>query len=246
LKKIIHAILNRFGYEVYRKSKSARNALIRKWQFLGNLQIKTIIDVGANEGQFADEILNIFPQAEIYSFEPLKDCYQKLESKFKNHKRIHTNNFALGERNGEIVFQRSSASPSSSILQMSRLHKNLFPYTADLYEEKVNLKRLDEVLSADQLEAGVLLKIDVQGAEMQVIKGADKILKNVDIIISEVSYASLYENQPLAKEIIYLLESFGFKYIGNLEQFNSPSTKAPLFADAIFVNNEIYNRLYKA
>jgi FkbM family methyltransferase len=245
LKKIIHTILNKFGYEIYNKSKVAENALIRKWQFLKNITIDTIIDVGANEGQFVEEILDIFPRAEIYSFEPLKDCYQKLELKFKNNNNVHINNFALGEKTGEIVFHRSSASPSSSILQMSRLHKKLFPYTADLFEEKVNLKRLDEVLSADQLGNSVLLKIDVQGAEEQVIKGSAKILQNMSVIITEVSYASLYDNQPLVRDIIGLLGSNGFKYIGNLEQFVSPITNAPLFADAIFVNNEIYKKLYK-
>lgn len=237
--------MDKFGYQVYNKSKEARNLRIQKWDFLKNIKIETILDIGANEGQFVAEILNIFPQAEVHSFEPLTDCFQKLESRFKGNKNVHTYNFALGEQTGEVTICRSLASPSSSILKMGSLHKKLFPHTAKLTEEKIKIKRLDNVLSMEKMKNYVLLKIDVQGAESKVITGAIEVLKNVDIIISEVSYAPLYEGQPLVKDIMALLESHNFIYIGNLEQFISPITNAPLFADAIFVNKEIYSILYK-
>ncbi|HWH61899.1 MAG TPA: FkbM family methyltransferase, partial [Ginsengibacter sp.] len=217
---------------------------IQKWNFLKKIPIKTIIDVGANEGQFVEEILNIFPLAEIYSFEPLGDCYEKLMSNFRNNKKVHTYNFALGEQDGEITFSRSSASPSSSILKMGDLHKKLYPHTANLVEEKVKIKRLDDVFADVNLENEVLLKIDVQGAEEKVIKGGSSVLKKANMIITEVSYATLYENQPLFRDIMNLLEKYGFSYIGNMEQFANPLTGAPLFADAIFVKKEIYNILY--
>ena len=244
MKKLIHWLLNKFGYQLRNPKKEAEQLKIQKWNFLKKVPIKTIIDVGANEGQFVEEILNIFPLAEIYSFEPLGDCYEKLMSNFRNNKKVHTYNFALGEQDGEITFSRSSASPSSSILKMGDLHKKLYPHTANLVEEKVKIKRLDDVFADVNLENEVLLKIDVQGAEEKVIKGGSSVLKKANMIITEVSYATLYENQPLFRDIMNLLEKYGFSYIGNMEQFANPLTGAPLFADAIFVKKEIYNILY--
>ena len=244
MKKLIHWLLNKFGYQLRNPKKEAEQLKIQKWNFLKKIPIKTIIDVGANEGQFVEEILNIFPLAEIYSFEPLGDCYKKLMSNFRNNKKVHTYNFALGEQDGEITFSRSSASPSSSILKMGDLHKKLYPHTANLVEEKVKIKRLDDVFADVNLENEVLLKIDVQGAEEKVIKGGSSVLKKANMIITEVSYATLYENQPLFRDIMNLLEKYGFSYIGNMEQFANPLTGAPLFADAIFVKKEIYNILY--
>ena len=244
MKKLIHWLLNKFGYQLRNPKKEAEQLKIQKWNFLKKIPIKTIIDVGANEGQFVEEILNIFPLAEIYSFEPLGDCYEKLMSNFRNNEKVHTYNFALGEQDGEITFSRSSASPSSSILKMGDLHKKLYPHTANLVEEKVKIKRLDDVFADVNLENEVLLKIDVQGAEEKVIKGGSSVLKKANMIITEVSYATLYENQPLFRDMMNLLERYGFSYIGNMEQFANPLTGAPLFADAIFVKKEIYNILY--
>jgi FkbM family methyltransferase len=246
LKKLIHRLLNRLGYRVYNIAKEAKYQKIQKWNFLTRIQVQTIIDIGANEGQFANEISNIFPLAEIYSFEPLADCYEKLVSNFRDNKRVHTYNFALGEQDGEITFSRSSATASSSILRMGNLHKKLYPHTATLIEEKVKIKRLDDVLADLDLGDYMLLKIDVQGAEDKVIKGGPEVFKKASIVVTEVSYATLYEGQPLFRDIFALLEGFGFTYIGNMEQFENPLSGAPLFADAVFVKKEIHDRLYNS
>jgi FkbM family methyltransferase len=243
LKKLIHRLLNKFGYQLRNPKKEAEQFKIQKWNFLKKIPIKTIIDVGANEGQFAEEILNIFPHAEIYSFEPLGDCYEKLTSNFRSNKKVHTYNFALGNRMGRSLLAEV-ASPSSSILKMGDLHKKLYPHTANLVEEKVKIKRLDDVFAGVNLENEVLLKIDVQGAEERVIRGAGTVLRTANMIITEVSYATLYENQPLFRDIMNLLEKYGFSYIGNMEQFANPLTGAPLFADAIFVKRNLQYSLY--
>src|ERR1039457_5507780 len=177
MKKLIYKLLKRVGYTIYKRSKMAQHLIDEKWNFLRQINIRTVIDVGANEGQFIKEVYNIFPKAEFYSFEPLRDCFEKLIDKFKNNTKVHAFNFALGEEDGEIIFSRSSASPSSSILKMTRLHKNLFPNTANLIEESVKIKRFDDIFENILIQDFILLKIDVQGAEEKVIKGAIQLLK---------------------------------------------------------------------
>src|SRR5450631_1906136 len=152
MKKLIYKLINKAGYDIYKKSKKVQLLINEKWNFLRRIDIRTIIDVGANDGQFIKEVHNIFPNAEFYSFEPLKDCYEKLILNFKNDTKVHAFNFALGEEDGEIIFSRSSASTSSSILKMGHLHKILFPNTANLIEEKVKIKRLDDVFENRVIE----------------------------------------------------------------------------------------------
>ena len=243
MKKVIIKILKKWGYEIHNIISEKELYKKQKWDFLKNMNIKTILDIGANEGQFAEEIYNIFPDATIYSFEPIMKSYDQLVENFRSKNRLHTYNIAIGEKDEKKTFYLSSASPSSSILKMGKLHKALFPHTSSITEEVVTIKKLDNVEDI-QFEDNLLIKIDVQGAEDKVIIGGLKTFRKAKIIITEVSYATLYENQPLFKDIFLLLDSLNFKYFGNLEQFYNPQTRAPLFSDAIFINQEFYEQMY--
>jgi FkbM family methyltransferase len=243
MKKLVIYLLFKLGYRIHNISKEVEILKKEKWSFLKDMDIKTILDIGANEGQFVEEIYNIFPEAKIYSFEPLTEIYQSLKKKIEYKTRLHAYNIALGEQDGEKTFYMSSGSASSSVLKMGKLHKILFPDTATITEQVVTIKRLDNV-EGIHIQDNLMIKIDVQGAEDKVILGGIETFKKAKIIITEVSYATLYENQPLFKEIFSLLDKINFKYIGNIEQFYHPKNNAPLFSDAIFVNQDFYERLF--
>lgn len=243
MKKLIIYILKKIGYKIQNISKEVKYHEKQKWNFLKDMDIKTILDIGANEGQFAEEIYNIFPEAKIYSFEPLKESYKLLIKKIKDKNRLYAYNIALGEQDEEKTFYMSSGSPSSSLLKMGKLHKNLFPHTAAITEQVVTIKKLDNVKGI-HIQDNLMIKIDVQGAEDKVILGGIDTFRRAKIIITEVSYATLYENQPLFKDIFSLLDKLNFKYIGNIEQFNNPINNAPLFSDAIFVNEDFYEKMF--
>lgn len=243
MKKLIIYILKKIGYKIQNISKEVKYHEKQKWNFLKDMDIKTILDIGANEGQFAEEIYNIFPEAKIYSFEPLKESYKLLIKKFKDKNRLYAYNIALGEQDEEKTFYMSSGSPSSSLLKMGKLHKNLFPHTAAITEQVVTIKKLDNVKGI-HIQDNLMIKIDVQGAEDKVILGGIDTFRRAKIIITEVSYATLYENQPLFKDIFSLLDKLNFKYIGNIEQFYNPINNAPLFSDAIFVNEDFYEKIF--
>jgi len=244
MKNIIKNFLGFWGYEVRNLSKVKKYDELKKWQFIRTFDIKNIIDVGASEGQFIKLMIQFFPNAHIYAFEPIEDCYKKLHAKFLSYENIHLYNTALADQEGESSFSLSSATPSSSLLKMSNLHKKLFPHTASTREQTVNVMKLDNVLDVNDFNGMTLMKIDVQGAEDKVFRGGQNILDKVSMVISEVSYTRLYVDQPLFDDINKALSDKGFIYIGNLEQFYTPVTKAPLFADAIFVRKEVHDQLY--
>ena len=244
MKNIIKKICALFNVEIHKKisdselnrNKIKRLILENKWLIEKN--IKTIIDIGANEGQFAQKMRLLFPNAKIISFEPITQVYQQLNENFKNDKSFISYNFGLGEKEENITMWLNEYSPSSSILKMSD-HLNHFQNAKETAKINIEIKPLDKVLNKSKIETPYLTKIDVQGFEKYVIKGGQSLIKNSLIIIIEVSFCSLFENQVLFDEIYSILKSLGYKYSGNYDQLYSPVNNKILQADAIFIKENI-------
>ncbi|GAF99123.1 unnamed protein product, partial [marine sediment metagenome] len=207
--------------------------------WLKELNIQTVFDIGANTGQFASMIHNVLPEALIYSFEPLEDCYRQLCTNMRGASKFKAFNFALGDRDKETEIYHDTYSPSSSLLQISKLHKKVFPFTGQRTIENVKVKRLDQVIDDLNLELkkNILLKIDVQGYEDKVILGAQKSILEAKAVLAETSYHALYEGQPLFDTIYDMLRQRGFEYMGNLEQIKNPLNGTVLQSDSIFINS---------
>ena len=143
-------------------------------------------------------------------------------------------NYALGNENGEKTIYLNEYSPSSSILEMNELHKKAFPFTEKTIPEKIEIKKLDEISTDLNLVKPLLIKIDVQGFEMEVIKGGLKTIKQADIIIIETTFEELYNGQPLFHEIYTFLQELGFIFKGNFDQLTNPNDGNILQADSVF------------
>jgi FkbM family methyltransferase len=144
-------------------------------------------------------------------------------------------NVGLGDVSEEATILRSSFSPSSSLLAMTPLHKELYPKSKDSFEEKIVIKRLDEMLPEMKIEENLFIKMDVQGYEGNVIRGAGKALAQAKLVQVETSFTPLYEGQPLFSDIHDLLHPLGFSYIGNTAQHWNASKNEPLFEDSLFI-----------
>ncbi|HTT33673.1 MAG TPA: FkbM family methyltransferase [Methylomirabilota bacterium] len=203
------------------------------WPWVRQSGIRTVIDVGAHKGEFACAILAVLPSVRIYAFEPLEDCYNILRRKLGANGQAFL--AAVGRRNGELTLWRSSYAKSSSILPMAGLHKVSFPWTAETTPQSVEMKSLDACNGHLELDPKVLLKIDVQGYEAEVLRGAPRLLEKVDYVLLEISFRPLYEGQASFAEIHGILQGAGFSYSGNLEQLLSPLDGSLLQADALFL-----------
>lgn len=206
-----------------------------KYKWLDALNIKTVLDVGAWEGDSVKQFTGLFPDAAIYSFEPIPDTYRKLKELEKTVPRLKTFNCALGDKEGVMQINRSEFSPSSSLLKMEQSHKEAFPFTAGESSEEVQIKTLDSFQSELNLQKNVLLKIDVQGFEEHVLKGATSVLKEVKIIIIELSFVELYAGQPMFHTIYTLLRDAGFVYSGSWHQLLRPQDGRILQQNGVFL-----------
>jgi FkbM family methyltransferase len=201
--------------------------------------VKTVIDVGAHTGEFSSAVRAVLPDAQVYAFEPLHDCCQKLKTKLGSNGSVQVFEVALGDQHGAVRFWRSDFTKSSSLLRMSKLHQVAFPWSAGNHPTEVQVRKLDEYADQMELSSKTLLKIDVQGYEDRVLRGAQQVLRKVDYVLVEVSVAPLYEGQAQFDPIYSFLLQLGFSYAGNLEQMLSPIDGAILQLDALFARNGV-------
>jgi FkbM family methyltransferase len=194
------------------------------------LRPKTLIDVGANKGQFSLVARFMFPDIEVHAFEPLERERNRLLSVISEPiKAYHT---ALGETNGSAAFFITSRRDSSSLLRPGSAQATAYGVRPSS-TVTVQVARLDDVLNIDGLRKPILMKIDVQGGEAGVLAGAKAALSSIEAIYCEASFVSLYESQVLAHELVDLLAKEGFGLRG---VFNQSMTReyGPTQADFLF------------
>ncbi|MDE2465567.1 MAG: FkbM family methyltransferase [Alphaproteobacteria bacterium] len=179
--------------------------------FLRSESFATLIDAGANKGQFSLAARATHPEAEIVAFEPLDAPAAIFEQVFANDRRIRLIRAALGEQSGMAEIHVSRRMDSSSLLPIGKLQEQIFPGTEEAAIENVRVVRLDEELAVSGLPKPILLKIDVQGFELELLKGAKASLPHIDGIYTELSFVPLYSGQPLAHEVIAWLAEHDFR-----------------------------------
>ncbi len=239
LARVINYFLSLFGIHLTRNITLKYRIERGDYKWLQERNIATVLDIGANTGQFAEMIHQILPIATIHSFEPLPEQFIGLQGLTKKIQLLQCYQFAVGSENTEMEINANEFSASSSLLPMTELHTSSFPYTKNSTLQKISLRTLDSFFDEIKPTKKTLLKIDVQGFEMEVLKGADKILDLVDVVIVETSFKELYKDQPLFPDIYNYLMKKQFIYNGNFEQIHSASNGEVLQADAIFIRKSL-------
>lgn len=120
---------------------------------------------------------------------------------------------------------------------MEDLHRQTFPQTEVSRNVNVAVARLDDLAPELKLISPVLLKIDVQGFELSVLRGAEEMLKQVDCVVCEVSYQPLYKGQASFSEVYQFMLQHGFTYQGSLENLVSPLDGSIMQSDAVFMRS---------
>ena len=220
------------GLDVSKSSRNPGHTLLG----LRQMPIRTVVDVGANTGQFAAHIRRVFPQANLFCFEPLAEAFAELQRWSATQTgRVEAFNLALGDKEGEVsMFRHVEHSPSSSLLQTTEVCNQLYPQTQSQDSVTVKLSTLDAALGHEPLQSEILIKLDTQGYERQVIQGATNVLKKAKACIVEINLFQLYDQQPSFLELAELLNRQGYRYAGNLEQTYSSAGEV-VYVDALFL-----------
>ena len=212
IKNFINLILKIFNLKLFKIVDEFNNSFRLVLAFKEK-KINYIFDVGANEGQFVDEIRHYGYNGKILSFEPYIDAHKKiLENSKKDENWQVYKPIALGNKEAQNKIYISKNSVSSSILKIKDEHINNAPDSKFISEQPIEEKKLEDILNDfDFKNKNLFLKIDTQGYEFQILKGAEKILKEFKGILVEVSLVELYEDQKNWLEIVEFIQSHGFK-----------------------------------
>lgn len=236
MKTLIQQLLRKVGVQIKRYPDLDYK---RRMNIVRSQNINVLFDVGANVGQYAQNMRELGYANKIVSFEPLSSAFKSLKRKSERDGNWVVNHYALGDADIESSIHVAGNSYSSSILDICPVHVKSAPESKYIGEEKIEIKRLDTVFHSfcDSNERNVMLKIDTQGYEKNVIEGAVNSLEAIRIIQVEMSLVQLYENEMLFDEMITYLEAKGFALFSLENGFYNVETGQLLQADGIFVKS---------
>ncbi len=205
-------------------------------KLLHHKKIDLVLDVGANVGQYAQNLIGLGYKGSIISFEPLTEAYEILSKKARKHSKWSVaEKIGLADYNGEAQINVSKNSVSSSLLNMSDEHINASPEALYIDKENIKVNKLDSVFHDYKNNFhNIFLKIDTQGYEEQVLKGASKSLSEIKGLQLELSLVPLYENQKLFIEMMEMIKSLGFDVYSIQQGFTNKQTGRVLQSDVVF------------
>ncbi len=172
--------------------------------------VRTVVDIGANRGQFALAARYYFPRARIISFEPLPAPAAVYRSVFAGDRRTTLHETAIGPETGTTTIHLSRMDHSSSLLPIAAAQNEVFPGTDEVGTTTVAVGPLSAYLPTDAIEPPALLKLDVQGFELSALAACEDRLARFRWVYAECSYLELYRGQALAHDVIAWLRQRGF------------------------------------
>ena len=183
---------------------------------LKELDIEKIIDVGAHKGEFLEKMLKIEKVNSFYAFEPQKNIFNELSEKFSKNKKVTLYNFAMDKEitNKKLKINKLSMTSSLAEINEKSLYlkiKNFLTFSKSNFEDEYEIQTntVDKIFENISLQK-TLLKIDVEGFEMNVIEGSQMKLKEIPFILLENQFGNHYKNNNF-KDIINILSKQNFE-----------------------------------
>jgi FkbM family methyltransferase len=194
------------------KADSPFTSIVRN---LEELKVTCVVDIGANVGQFGLDVRRHGFQGQIISYEPVRKSFESLTHTMKQHQPWKAFQLGLGSAETARTINISGNSGlSSSILEMGSLHLENFPDSSTIAREVISISTIDQQLTVLGLQPQeIMLKLDVQGFEAEVLKGASQSLSKIPLCYLEVSITPLYEGEVSFLPILIELSKFGHEVI---------------------------------
>ncbi|MEQ8385848.1 MAG: FkbM family methyltransferase [Coleofasciculus sp. A1-SPW-01] len=247
MKRQIREILKNLGYEIHNtKTKYLPPGMdlvadIKKI-FPDLSQINTVFDVGANIGQTALYFSQKLPDANILSFEPVKETFHELQNNTSRLKQVNCFNHAFGDKDeSKRIFMRKDSQIHSMIDNVTSPSDAISGMYDIVGEEIVNIKKIDSFCYEQNIDTIDLLKIDTEGYEMQVLQGASSYLgdNRVKLIYSEVGWDKDNKALTFFPDIYLYLSKQKFKLYGlyGLRHNYKDGSFGLFCCNALFVNS---------
>jgi FkbM family methyltransferase len=234
VKRIVKRSFYFLGYDLARLTAGS-HSLVRRSLLFKTFDISAVLDVGANVGQYAKQLRKLGFKGRILSFEPLSSAFRVLERTAQDDELWETYNHALGSADTHATINIAGNSYSSSLLEMLPSHVQSAPDSTYIGQEQITIKSLDSIFWSLGLQSdNVYLKIDAQGYENEILRGATSALEHIDTIQLELSTRPLYIGGLLFDEMHKHLGEMKYSLIGIEPGFTDASTGELLQFDGIY------------
>lgn len=251
---IIQKFFFKLGYNLskrnYKKEKDTHFGNFSNPSYIKKLLLNkdnpTIFDIGAFDGRTSLSYIKSFPNAKIYAFEPFPTSFISLKKNVKNFPNIKTENFAVSDKVGEASFYCNNFDQTNSLYESSDLIESFNVILETKEKITVKTTTLDDYFKSNNLKFIDILKLDIQGGELDALKGAEKLLneKKIKLIYSEIELVELYKNQPLFLEVSNYLDSKGYLIYG-IYNLNFDERGRILWCDIIYIEKGFSLQLSK-
>ena len=224
----VRRLVRTLGFDVERK----RPVLV---DFLHEHGVGTVLDVGANVGQYARRLRQWGYRRRIISFEPLAAACETLRNNAARDPMWDVCEFGLGAEDRAGTIHVSEASVFSSIFAARAELHAAYPSARAVSTQEIALRRLDSLFEELPREGGaVFLKIDAQGYEREVLRGAKRTLPSVVGVQLELSLTPLYEGETTLADMVRMMEDHGFRMVLIEPVAYDPHSHSLLQVDCIF------------
>ena len=223
-----------FAFCRWKKFSLASFKIAKRLKQLGVFP-ETIIDIGANSGQFSTAVSHVLKPKNLIVVEANPNLYSDLQKNLSHVEKKQILITGVGNFDGELPFNFNTDSQVSSFLSLGADRLKAFPESITLETSNVNITKLDTLTDKIPTQQPILLKIDVQGLEREVIQGGENLLSTVKWVLIETSFAKLYNGEATFAEMLDIMKVHGFEFIGPVNFHEDPSRTKIIEMDALFV-----------
>ena len=238
MKDLIRTVAAQAGYEIHHKSLGTGDPFEQQFSLLNGIASPVIFDVGANIGDITRKYRSLFPGAMIYAFEPFSESFACLDRAARKDNRIVACRLAFGGTEGIGVLRVNSSGPTNSLLQTEESAASF--WGSGLMETTttvdVELSTIDTFCDQRDIHEIDVLKIDTQGTELEILRGAIKMLtaRKIRLVYMEMIIAPSYKGQAKPHETMYFFDKLGYHIHGFYNLWRRRDGRI-LQMDAIFV-----------
>ena len=223
------------GYQIEQYDEE-HNADLRRARLLRQNNVSLVFDVGADTGTYSQKLRRYGYQGKIISFEPVSSANQQLQQRAAGDPLWTHQPIALGSENRSLDINISKKTRCSSFMELSERFVGNALRADVVSTERVRVATLDSLRgNLFSTSERIHLKMDVQGYELEVLKGAAKTLTQVAVVEVEMSYVRIYDDQPLICDVICFLNDCGFELVSLENIFLDRATAHYNQADGLFV-----------
>jgi len=241
MKKLIKKILFHYNYRIGRIQEGIISGfdLFHDLQVLVKIKNPVCFDIGANKGQTIEKFRSAFTNPTIYSFEPSTKTFEAL-SQNCSYPNIHLFNIALGEEDSEKVFYNYENDELSSLLELEISDENYFKDTKVSRTETVTVKTLDTFAKENTIQKIDILKVDTQGYDLNVLKGAKNLLQSgmVTCVFLELNFITIYRGQGNPYDVSHYLKQFNIHLVDYYEKVRVRSRRSLSWCSALYCRRE--------